>query len=131
MRNKLNAIFEKQLTFQKMCGHPYSDITSSSINKKESLSDRYILAMIDELIEFRNCLNKKEWEKKRFKINRKHLLEELADVWLFVINLSVLWNVKPSVMLSVIINKQKINDNRLMGKNKIIQILKQHDKKIR
>jgi len=109
----LNLLFKRQIEFQKKVGLPYSKITSKKTRDREILSEKYILAMIDELIEFRNCYNKKDWTKTRFKINEDELKEELIDIWWFTINLAITWGMSANDVLSTLNKKQIKNFKRL------------------
>ena len=112
----LKQIFEKQLEFQRKVHGPFSKIDTKNIKEKEKLSDQFLLCLIDEVIEFRGTYNKKSWIKKRFKINRDELNEELADIYIFLIDLSLLWDLKPEKVIEVIKQKQIKNFKRLKNK---------------
>lgn len=111
--NTLEQIFKQQLKFQKLIGPPFDKINTKRIKEKEKLSDIFLLSIIDEIIELRNIFNKKAWVKKRFKVDRKRILEELSDIYLFLINLTILWNMTPEKLLKAIQSKQNINLQRL------------------
>jgi NTP pyrophosphatase (non-canonical NTP hydrolase) len=110
---ELQDIFTTQLRFQKKVGKPFTKITTKDIREKEKLSDLFVLSLIDEAIEFRNQYNKKAWVKKRFKVNKEELIEELVDMYLFLINLTILWDLTPSELIKVVKNKQLKNIKRL------------------
>lgn len=110
---KLTDIFKQQLKFQKSIGGPFSKIVSKNIKEKEILSDLYVLSAIDELVEFRNCYNKKAWVKQRFQVNREELTFELIDIYLFLINLSLLWDIDANKLIEYLDTKQKKNIKRL------------------
>lgn len=111
--NRLKNILKRQLEFQEKVGYPFSKIKNSTIKQKEELTDLYILALIDELIESRNCYNKKSWIKKRFEVDRDVLLSELVDCSLFLLNIWLTWDCDVEEIIKKIEEKQLKNYNRL------------------
>ena len=109
----MNQIFENQKKFQKKIGKPFSNIDSKKEKDKQELSDMYVLTMVDEIVEFRNEYYQKAWKKEKKIIDYDKLQEELTDVWLFLINLTITWDISPEKLLRKIEEKQLKNFKRL------------------
>jgi NTP pyrophosphatase (non-canonical NTP hydrolase) len=108
LQNSLNQIKNKQIEFQKLVGFPVDSIIEQEICK---LGELYIFKAIEELIELRKEFpsSMNPWSKDQKTSDRDRILEEFADVSLFLINFANVWKLSNEEILETISRVQELN----------------------
>lgn len=101
-KDMLVKMFEQQQTFQLRLAN---DIHS------QAFVSTHTLAAIVELSEFLQETPWKPW-KKHQELNKKKAIEELVDVWHFVINLSLAMGLTPAGLFEMFQQKHAENNSR-------------------
>jgi len=118
MKDMLKHLFKNQAEFQKiMKNTPVRN--DSHLQKMINIT---ILSIISEAIE---CLNETPWKDSRYveggwhtnqKLNLDKLHIEIADLWCFVINLSLYASLDAEKLFETLNNKNKLNKERYYPK---------------
>jgi dimeric dUTPase (all-alpha-NTP-PPase superfamily) len=108
MKNKLEKIFEKQKEFQ------YNFYNPDNMTEEDKIyfTKEYILCIHRELGEVLNLIPWKIHRRNKEEYNIDYLQEELIDCFKFLLNLCIIWNIKPDEFFNKFIEKSKIVENR-------------------
>ena len=107
MQDKLQKMFDKQKEFQKRL----SNVTLPE--RRPDLIPMQITGLVSELGEVLG--EYKEWKnwKKNFKpVDNRQLLDEVADVWTFLINITLCLGIDAEELYAGFINKNNVNNKR-------------------
>jgi NTP pyrophosphatase (non-canonical NTP hydrolase) len=113
----LQDIFECQKRFQEDL---YSiNFDTLSISQRIKILKDYAVGLLTEIAEVFQLLPYKFWRKQRsVKINKEHLKEELIDVFIYVINLFVLFGFSENDLFTEYSKKYNKILKRFLGKKK-------------
>jgi len=110
--DRLSELFEKQYFLQKkIC----IDLTNLDNEAKEVWTKENILAMHAELSELLEWINWKHWKKTKVQYTSERIKEiqfEIIDLFHFLINLALIWELTPQKMFEIYNEKNKINYER-------------------
>lgn len=110
-RDKLLDMFERQRKFQIFLG---SRFKTGEVNYEElRIAALAIIAELGEILEA--CQGWKPWRKNPPPVDRNHLLEELADIWHFIINLTLFLGYSPEQLYNMFVTKNATNWKRQAG----------------
>jgi|GEM_PF-4097058 len=84
---KLLELYDRQKQFESY----FVDLNSDSVTKQK-VTKELCLSLITEVVEALRELNWKMHIKKRKRISKKRLLEELCDIIIFVFDILLIWN---------------------------------------
>lgn len=73
---------------------------------------KIIFALTEELFEFANTLKNKSWVKSEYPVNEQHAMEELVDVWAFMIQLLLMLDFDAEKFKKLYLSKLVVNDFR-------------------
>lgn len=107
----LHRLFDQQNTFtQKIIRERGLDFS------QEEWLLRILEAMTEEISEVRNELNWKWWKNKK-EVNKDALDFEIADLWIFLFQLTQMANLTPERLVAIIDEKTRENHDRQDGKS--------------
>lgn len=110
----LRLVFLKQVELNRKIGHDLLKIREN-IFEREKFTKEYVLAMHCELTEFLDWTNFKIWKKTRHVYDDQRLKElriELVDLFHFLVNLMILWDITPEMLEEIFLEKNAENHNR-------------------
>lgn len=89
-----------------------------NINTKEGQEQirKILFAMTEEIYEFANTLKNKSWTTADYPVDEQHAMEELCDVFAFMIQLLLLLEFDANKFRELYIKKEIVNDFRLRSK---------------
>lgn len=105
----LKHIFKNQIKFNKMISIPLEGL---NVDKAEKLTKEHVLALVSELGEVLDRINWKYWKKSKKDLDIHELALELVDVFIFVVNLFIIWGITPEELLDLYNEKKDINVKR-------------------
>lgn len=108
----LEEIFASQIKLNERIGHP---LVGRSITEIEWLTKEFVLAMMAELGETLEWMNWKIWKKTRVQYDAKRVRElhiELVDLLHFLVNIMILWDMTPQMVVQYYREKNKVNHER-------------------
>lgn len=105
MQDKLETMFLLQNNLTK-----YMDLSRYPKKQEEKISV-LCTAMIHEVIELQRITNWKWWKKKK-KFHKKEAIEELIDIWHFIMQATIEMKIKPDELVRAYIKKHDINIHR-------------------
>ena len=108
--DKLDDLFIRQSKLQKAFEE---NLESFNEEKRQQYTKDNILAMLDETHEILRETNWKHWRKKKKKINKESLKEELVDALHFYINLCLVWGFTSDDIYKSYIKKDEKIYNRI------------------
>jgi len=118
--NELVKLIEKQKDFQRFVGFP---IDSNLEQDRNELSEKYVFKLIEEAIELRkefpSAMN--PWSKKQKAADPDRIDEEMSDIFLFFLNLMIVWKSTPEHFLKVV--NQVQNNNFMKVKDRKMKML--------
>jgi NTP pyrophosphatase (non-canonical NTP hydrolase) len=97
-----------------MHGH---DFNKMDIPAKEQYTKDTILYLLEETHELLREINFKTYKKVRKPVNQQNIEEELSDIYLFFMNLCLVWDVSIDDLLEAVSKKQQINTERIQNKD--------------
>jgi len=113
MSNGLKGIFELQRVFSK-----YFNVKSNmSFEDKEKHTKDYILALLDECHEVLRETNWKHWKTTKKPVNIDKVKEEIIDVFIFLIDLCIVWDIDDKELIDIANKKIKNNFDRYYNAN--------------
>lgn len=90
-----------------------NDITKlKDVKEKEYQTKDTILAITSEMSELMDWINWKHWKKAEYPINETEIKFEIMDILHFVINLCIIWDMKPQDIYNYFMSKTEENINR-------------------
>lgn len=108
----LEEIFASQIKLNEKIGHP---LVGRSITEIEWLTKEFVLAMMAELGETLEWMNWKIWKKTRVQYDAARVRElhiELVDLLHFLVNIMILWDMTPQMVVQYYREKNKVNHDR-------------------
>jgi NTP pyrophosphatase (non-canonical NTP hydrolase) len=99
----MTEIFETQIKFQ--------NVLSSEIHSDEYIS-LMLLGLFEESVEVKKTFKLKK-HRKNDKANFKHAKKEIADVFIYAINICLALDITADELIDLIKKKQKINFKRI------------------
>lgn len=103
--DKLDRIFRLQKEF----ASKFIDLKNASEKRREEHSKDLILAILSESAEVLAEMNWKHWSIKRKKVNSQKILEELADILHFLVELALVWGSDAKEFHDIYVDKNQIN----------------------
>jgi NTP pyrophosphatase (non-canonical NTP hydrolase) len=114
--NTLQDIFECQKIFQEKLYNV--NFNHLSIPQKIKILKDYVIGLLTEVAEVFQLLPYKFWRKQRIvRINKEHLKEELIDIFIYVVNLFVLFGFSEEELLTEYSKKYNKILKRFLNKN--------------
>lgn len=90
-----------------------NDITKlKDVKEKEYQTKDTVLAIMSEMSELMDWINWKHWKKAEYPINETEIKFEIMDILHFVINLCIIWDMKPQDIYNYFMSKTEENINR-------------------
>jgi len=83
-----------------------------NIKDKEYWTKEHVLMITSEMSELMDWINWKFWKKSKYPINKTELKFELVDILHFVINLFLIWDMKPKEVYDYFMSKNEENIDR-------------------
>lgn len=108
MDDIIDSLLKEQADFAK----ELIDFSNGSEEYKESITNELLTAMIEECIEARRCIHWKRWKQKTHSVDTAALKEELIDIFCFLLELFVLWNMSSKEIQNIYLDKMKTNYER-------------------
>lgn len=71
-----------------------------------------LFAMTEEAFEFANTLKNKSWTKESYPVDEEHAMEEICDMWAFMIQLLLLLDLDAEKFKRIYLSKLVVNDFR-------------------
>lgn len=108
----LEELFASQIKLNERIGHP---LVGRSITEIEWLTKEFILAMMAELGETLEWMNWKIWKRTRVQYDANRVRElhiELVDLLHFLVNIMILWDMTPQMVIQYYREKNKVNHDR-------------------
>lgn len=105
----LEHIFENQIKFNKMISIPLEGL---NVTEAEKLTKEHVLAIVSELGEVLEKISWKYWKKPKKYVDMHELALELVDVFIFSINLLIIWGITPEELFALYNEKKDINVKR-------------------
>lgn len=105
-------VFQKQKEFQRIAKRPVDNLT---YEEKEVLGKDFILALHSELSEVLNEFHWKGWKDRSIVYTEqqlKNLQVELIDVFIFWVDLCLVWELTPRKIVELYLEKHRINTER-------------------
>lgn len=111
----MKDILQKQLAFEKVIGVPIETLLETERNQ---MSEIFIFKMIEEAIEarkeFPSVMNK--WSKSQKNADISRVQEELSDVFVFFLNLLLVWHIDWDDFLDIVRCTQQNNFTKIKEK---------------
>ena len=115
---KIQKIIEDQKAFQRLIGYP---VDSKIETDKHEMAEKHLFKMIEECIEVRkefpSVMN--PWAKIQKKPDLNRIKEEMADVFLFFVNILSIWEFGYDDFLDKVIETQDNNFIKLKEKQNV------------
>ncbi len=114
---QLQQIIDRQRDFQELCG---VNISTNDNHEKNLIAEVFLFKLIEEVVELRktqpSALNSAA--KTQPQINRQEMLNELADVCLFLINFTIIRDITTIELLNAI---KSVQDNNFAHRIKKLE----------
>lgn len=109
MFDKFVEVYNKQKEF-------FQSINKNNKHDTEILTKEYLFATLVECVEALNEINWKFWKKTKKEIDITKLKYELVDIFIFFLDLCILWDITPDELYNLFFEKYKINADRYIKK---------------
>ncbi len=88
---------------------------SANLHSKEGQEQirQIIFALTEELYEFANTLKNKKWCTEEYPVDEEHAMEELCDIWAFMIQLFLMLGFDANKLMELYLKKLVVNEFRL------------------
>ena len=108
-------MLDEMMAMQKKFGGMFIDFDKLKLEEKERWTKEMVLAMMDELSEVLGQINWKHWKNEQ-PVDEMEVKYELIDLWHFLMNLMLVWGMKPEDVFSMYIAKNRENYKRQESK---------------